>query len=225
MPSSCSAPPKSPWRAWRYARSADQCASAAAELGYPCVLKADIAGVIHKSDVGAVRLGLDDSLAVSEVYEEFADRFGDRLRGVVVQAPRQHGLELLIGAIRDSAFGPFVVVGAGGVETELRDDRVMLVAPVSRAAARDAVERLRLAPLFHGFRGRPELPVDPVVDLVHRIGALAATVPEIQQLDMNPVLVGVDGCVAVDASIGVAAMIAQVVPVRALRGRSARPAV
>ena len=182
------------------------------------MLKADIAGVIHKSDVGAVRLGLDDSLAVSEVYKEFADRFGDRLRGVVVQAPHQSGLELLIGAIRDPAFGPFVVVGAGGVETELRDDRVMLVAPVSRAAARDAVERLRLAPLFHGFRGGPELPVDPVVDLVHRIGALAATVPEIQQLDINPVLVGVDGCVAVDASIGVAAVSAQVVPVRALRG-------
>ena len=148
---------------------------------------------------------------------QFAEQFGERMRGVVVQAQHVGRLELLVGAIRDPAFGPFVVVGAGGVETELRDDRVMLVAPVSKSAARDAVESLRLAPLFHGFRGRPALPVDPVVDLVHRVGVLVASIPEIQQLDMNPVLVDASGCVAVDALIGVAVPPSPVVPVRAMR--------
>jgi hypothetical protein len=125
---------------------------------------------------------------------------------------------MLVGVTRDPSFGPLLVVGAGGVEEELRDDRVMLVAPLSRPAARRAVESLRLAPLFHGFRGRPPLPIDPVVDLVHRVGMLAATVLEIEQLDLNPVLVGPAGCAIVDALIGVAAPASPVIPVRGLRG-------
>ena len=118
---------------------------------------------------------------------------------------------------RDAVFGPSVVVGAGGVEAELCSDRVVLVAPVSRSAARRAVESLRLAPLLHGFHGRPELPVEPVVELIHRIGMLAATTPEIRQLELNPVLVGPHGCAVVDAAISVAAPPFSVVPVRGLR--------
>ena len=183
------------------------------------MIKADVAGALHKSDVGAVRLGVDEPDSAAEIYREFEHRFGDELCAVcVVQTQQAATLELLVGAIRDPAFGPLVVVGAGGVEAELRDDRVVLVAPVSRTAARRAVESLRLAPLFHGFRGRPELPVDAVVEFVHRIGLLAATIPEIQQLDLNPVLVGTDGCVAVDALIGVAAPASPVLPIRGLRG-------
>lgn len=208
---------------WRYARSANECADAADELGYPCVVKADVALMLHKSEAGAVRLGIGDAIAATDAYAAFGDLFGERLRGALVQRQQPGQVELLVGALRDPAFGPFVVVGAGGVETELRDDRVTLVAPVSKSAARDAVESLQLAPLFHGFRGRRELPVDPVVDLIHRIGVLAASIPEIQQLDINPVLVGPDGCTAVDALIGVAAPPSQVVPVRAMRARSAVP--
>ena len=105
-------------------------------------------------------------------------------------------LELLVGVTRDPAFGPVVVVGAGGIDAELRDDRVALVAPVEAAEARRAIESLRLAPLLHGFHGRPELPVDSVVEVVQRVALLAAAVPEIQQLDINPLLVDPTGCVA-----------------------------
>ena len=129
------------------------------------------------------------------------------------------GLELLVGAIRDPAFGPLVVVGAGGAEAELRDDTVVLVAPVAASAARRAVESLRLAPLFHGFQGRPELSVGSVVELVQRVAMLVAAVPEIQQLDINPVLVTPDACVAVEARVGVAAPRTAVAPARGLRGR------
>ena len=94
----------------------------------------------------------------------------------------------------------------------------MLVAPISAAEARDAVEGLHLAPLFHGFRGRPELPVDAVVELVTRIAALIAAVPEIQQLDLNPVIVGPSGCVTVDAWIGLSTPPSPIMPARALRG-------
>ena len=101
----------------------------------------------------------------------------------------------------------------------MRGDEVVLVAPVSRSAARRAVESLRLAPLFHGFHGRSEIPVDPVVELVHRLGMLAAAVPEIRRLELNPVLVSQDGCVAVDAVIGVAASTFVAGPMRGLRVR------
>jgi acyl-CoA synthetase (NDP forming)/GNAT superfamily N-acetyltransferase len=205
---------------WAFAASAEDCADAADRLGPLVVIKAEVIGALHKSDVDAVRLGIGDAATAAEQYRQFEQRFGRSLRGVLVQSQQSAALELLIGALRDPTFGPLIVVGAGGVEAELRDDRVVLVAPVSRTAARLAVESLRLAPLLHGFRGRPELPVDAVVEFVHRLGLLAATVPEIQQLDLNPLLVNTTGCVAVDALVGVASPTFAAVPARGLRGPS-----
>ncbi len=151
---------------WCYARSAEECARGVRRLAGRCVLKADVAGVLHKTEEGAVRLGVADVDSAADVYREFERLFGERLNGVVVQSQVPAGLELSVGATRDPAFGPFVAVGAGGVEAEVRADRAVLVAPVTAAEARDAVEGLHLAPLFHGFRGRPELPVEAVVELV-----------------------------------------------------------
>lgn len=208
-----------------YARSAEECAGAADRIGFPCVVKADVTDVQHKSGAGAVELGVRDSAAAREHYAHFVVRFGNRLRGVVVQAQQETALELLAGITRDPKFGPHVAIGGGGVEAELRGDRVVLVAPMTRPAARRAVESLRLAPLFHGFHGRAEVPVEPFVDLVHRLGILAATVPEISCLEMNPVLVGPHGCVAVDAVVGLAIPPFAVAPVRGLRatGRRTHP--
>jgi hypothetical protein len=207
---------------WAFVSSEIDCADATERLGPPVVIKADVTGELHKSDVDAVRLGIDDAATATKTYREFEQRFGPRLRGALVQTEQVAPLELLVGAVRDPTFGPLIVVGAGGVEAELRDDQVVLVAPLSRTAARRAVESLRLAPLFHGFRGRPVLPVDAVVEFIHRLGLLAATVPEIQQLDLNPVLVSTAGCVAVDALIAMAAPAFPAVPARGMRGRPGR---
>ncbi len=187
-------------------------------MACPCVVKADVAGVVHKTEEGAVRLGITDAESAADVYREFQRRFGDRLDGVVVQSQVPAGLELRVEAIRDRAFGPFVVVGAGGVESDVRDDRAVLVAPVTAAEAREALEGLHLAPLFHGFRGRPVLPVDSVVELVTTVAALIAAVPEIQRLRLNPVIVGPSSAVAVDALVGLSAPLAPIAPARALRG-------
>ncbi len=130
-------------------------------------------------------------------------------------------VEVLVGAVRDPAFGPLIVVGAGGADAELRDDRSVLVAPTSRTAARSAIESLRLAPRLHGAGGRPVLAVDALVDLVHRVGVLAATTPEIDQLDLDPVLVSTTGCLAVDASVAICAPTSPISPVRGLRLRPA----
>ena len=146
------------------------------------------------------------------------DRFGSRLRGALVQAQAAPGLELLVGVARHPGFGPVVLVGAGGTEAELRNDLAVLVAPVSTAAATRAINRLRLAPLLHGYRGRPVLPVDRVADLVHRVSLLAIAVPELDQLDLNPVIVDPAGCVVVDARVAVVDDVTPVKPLRGMRG-------
>jgi acyl-CoA synthetase (NDP forming)/GNAT superfamily N-acetyltransferase len=127
-------------------------------------------------------------------------------------------LQLLVGGVRDPALGPYLVIGAGGEEVELRADRAVLVAPIGAFEARSAIERLQLAPLFHGYQGRPRLPVDDVVELVVRVGLLMAAIPEIDQLDLNPVIVTPAGCAAVDALIGLSTPRSPIIPTRGLRG-------
>jgi acyl-CoA synthetase (NDP forming) len=202
---------------WRYVQSADACGRACDAVGAPCVVKADVGGLLHKFDEDAVALGVASADDARAVYGRLEARFGARLRGAIVQTQVRAGVELLVGTTRDDRFGPILVVGAGGVEAELRDDRTLLVAPVSTADAARAIEGLRIAPLFHGFRGRPELSLGAVAELVHRVGMLAAAVPELQQLDLNPVIVGPDGCVAVDALVAVAEPPTPVTPARGLR--------
>ena len=147
------------------------CAEAATRIGAPCVVKGDVERVLHKRDEGAVVLGIANADAAGAAYGDLVRRFGDRLRGAIVQAQATPGLELLVGVARHPGFGPVVLVGAGGTEAELRNDLAVLVAPVSTAAATRAINGLRLAPLLHGYRGRAPLPVDRVADLVHRVSS------------------------------------------------------
>ena len=111
---------------------------------------------------------------------------------------------MLVGGVRDPAIGPLVVVAAGGTDAEVLHDRSVTLAPVTEQQARRAVERLRMFPLLQGAHGRPTVPIEPIVQVVERIGLLMATVPEIAELDLNPVITGPDGCVVVDARIAVA---------------------
>src|SRR5690606_25591995 len=104
----------------------------------------------------------------------------------------------------DPAIGPLVVVAAGGTDAEVLRDRSVVLAPVTTDQARRAIEDLRLFPLLDGFRGRPVIPIEPIVEIVRRIGLLMATVPEVGGLDLNPAIAGPGGCVVVDARIAVA---------------------
>jgi acyl-CoA synthetase (NDP forming) len=186
---------------------------------------AEVAAESSASDVAA-----DQLLAARRIAREHAGEPGaitwlpraaafDLLAvgGVAIDDRIGAGVELLVGAARDPALGPFVVVAGGGVDAALRADRAVLVAPVGPVEARAAVERLRLAPLLHGSREHPDS-VDAVVEPVTRIGSLAATVAEIEQLDLNPVIVGPDGCVARDARVAVSSPPSPIRPTRALRG-------
>jgi acyl-CoA synthetase (NDP forming) len=203
---------------WRYVRTDVECTRAAVALDAPYVVKGDVDQLLHKSDDEAVILGLRDAEEVNEAYSDLAERFGDRLRGVVVQSQADAGVEIVVGVVRPPGFGPVVVVGAGGTDAELRHDRAVLIAPVTVAVATRAINGLQLAPLLHGYRGRPVLPVDQLADLVHRVSMLAAAVPELQQLDLNPVIVTPAGCTVVDALAAVTADAMSSGPLRGLRG-------
>jgi acyl-CoA synthetase (NDP forming) len=173
--------------------------AAAAELGYPVVLKTAEPGIAHKSDVGGVRLGIADEAAARAAYRDVSARLGPR---TLVSATAPPGVELSVGIVRDAALGPLVVVAAGGVHIELLGDRAVICPPVSPARARRLVDRLRIRPLLDGWRGGPAADVEAVVAAISAVGQLAVELGDrLSALDVNPLVCGPSGAVAVDALV------------------------
>lgn len=177
-------------------------AALAAGLGFPVAMKVADPDVVHKTDRGLVQVGLRTRTEVRTAYRAFTRELG-RPPEVLVQ-PMASGAELALGLVRDPALGPLVMVAAGGVATDVWDDRAFLVPPLARADAARAVRSLRVWPLLDGFRGSPPGDVRGVERMLEALGRLALDVPEVAELDLNPVLVGPDGCVVVDAKLRLA---------------------
>jgi acyl-CoA synthetase (NDP forming) len=183
------------------AATPEAAADAAAKLGFPAVLKAVSRAIVHKSDVGAVRLGLASREAVESAAREMGSRLGP-LDGFTVQETVAGEAEVIVGARRDPQFGPVVLVGLGGIAVEILKDVALAPVPVSAARARALVDSLMAAPLLHGARGRPPLDVDAIVDAVVRVSWLAADLgPRLVDLEVNPLIVrrAGGGAIAVDA--------------------------
>ncbi len=183
-------------------------AAAASALGFPVVLKASSARVLHKSDAGGVALGLADAAAVTRAASEMVSRFaglGVALEGFVVQRQAERGVEIMLGVATNPALGAILLAGAGGTGVELYDDVARRVLPIDAAAVTEMFDGLHVRKLLAGFRGA--LPADRAAleQVVGRIAALAASVPEIAELDLNPVIVLPEGrgAVAVDARVRV----------------------
>ncbi len=168
---------------------------AADRLGYPVVAKVAHPALTHKSDVGGVRLGLLTSDAVETAA---ASLLALAEGAAVLVQPQREGLELVIGGIRDPEFGPVVMAGFGGVLVETVRDVRLAVAPLDEAQARDMLGDLRGAAAFAGLRGRPPADLGPVAAMIVAVGNLMAAHPELAELDLNPVLAGPDGSIAVD---------------------------
>jgi acyl-CoA synthetase (NDP forming) len=171
--------------------------AAAGEIGYPVVLKAD--GIAHKSDAGGVVLGLTSPDALAEAYAELSGRLGPRVLICETAIP---GTELIIGLVRDRALGPLVVLGAGGIYTELLAERAVLLPPVSHDAALAAIARLRVARILRGARGRPAADLAAIAGAVVALSRLAAELGDvIEALDINPLICGPSGAVAADCLV------------------------
>jgi acyl-CoA synthetase (NDP forming) len=187
-----------PVLATRGAATAAQAAAAAEAVGFPVVLKARSGDVVHKSDVGGVALGLADSEAVRAAYETMQARLGAQMGGAVIQPMASPGVEAIVGLAADPEFGPVVMVGLGGVMTDLLQDRAFAVPPLEAGAADAMVALLRAAPLLDGYRGAPKADRQALVAVLEQVARVAEEVPELVELDLNPILVSSAGAVAVD---------------------------
>lgn len=202
------------------ATTAAEAVSVAESIGFPVVLKARSGDLVHKSDVGGVVLGLDSSKAVREAYEEMARRLGPQMGGAVIQPIAPSGVEAIVGLASDPVFGPVVMVGLGGVMTDLLGDRAFAVPPLDVGAADAMVASLRAAPLLDGYRGAPAVDRRALVAVLEAIAHVAEEIPELVELDLNPILVSSAGALVVDCKARLAPQLSGPGPLfRALRSR------
>lgn len=192
----------------RSAATSEEAALVARQIGYPVVLKVQSPQITHKTDVGGVALNLADDEAVRCAFEQIVAS-ARRLRpqadvqGVTVQRMMTavHGVELILGVKRDPVFGPVMMVGFGGIAAEVFQDRALELPPLNERLARRMLESLRSWPLLTGYRGRPVVNVDQLIETLMRFSYLVAHLPEIREVDVNPLLVTPTEVIALDARI------------------------
>jgi acetyltransferase len=187
-------------------------ASAAQAIGYPVVLKILSRDLSHKSDVGGVRLNLADAQAVREASAQMLERIARerpqaRLDGFAVQQmvvrPQAH--ELIVGASIDAVFGPVLLFGQGGTAVEVIADRAVALPPLNRALAAEMVSRTRVARLIAGYRDRPAVNHEALYDTLIAVSQMLVDLPELAELDINPLLADAQGVIALDARIRISA--------------------
>ena len=188
-----------PFGAARSAATREETLVAAAELGYPVVLKA--LGLLHKSDAGGVMTGLGDEGELAAAFDELAARLDPESFSVEAAEDVAEGFELLVGAQRDPRFGPLTVVAAGGLHAEMLRDVAVALAPVDEAMAVQLILSLGSAPLLRGARGRPPLDVAAAARAVAALSRFAVAHPEVAEVEVNPLLVRREGAVGLDARI------------------------
>ena len=193
-----------PTTRWQFAADTEAAVQAARALGDAVAIKAVSARIVHKSDIGGVKLGLRGDAAVRQACNDIAAAARaagvETLDGFLVTEMWRADTELILGVQRDPDFGPLVMVGAGGVLVELMKDVQLAPAPLSHATARAMLGRLRCLPLLTGYRGRPAADLDAIADTMVRLGALAADASaRLSELDINPLFIAGDRIAAADA--------------------------
>lgn len=194
----------------RSAGNRGEAAVVAKSVGFPVVLKVKSPDVIHKTDVGGVKLGIKTEEEAARAFDEIRASLakakpGARFEGVTVERMVAGGIETIIGMTRDPLFGPVVLFGLGGVAVELLHDVSVRVAPLTDRDADEMIRSIRGFPLLEGYRGAAPANVNSLLDVLHRVSRLAIDLPEVLELDLNPVLAfpGDTPCLALDARVKV----------------------
>ncbi|HBH96319.1 MAG TPA: GNAT family N-acetyltransferase [Candidatus Omnitrophica bacterium] len=192
------------------ARSAEEAARLASSVGYPVAVKLASQQIVHKTEMGGVRLNLSDESAVRSAYEAIRGRLAEdgkleAMEGVLVQPMIFGGVELMVGATVDTLFGPLIAFGLGGIHVEILGDVRFRVTPLTDRDAAEIVREIRGYRLLEGYRGHPPADVPAIEEALLRVSRLVEEVPEISELDLNPVfaLPPGSGCSIVDARIRV----------------------
>ena len=191
---------------FRRAGDADAAVNAAAGLGGHVVIKAEVPGLLHKTDAGAVELDLRGAHEVRAAMGRLQARFAGRMSGVLVEPMITGGIETIVGVVQEPVFGPVVVFGLGGVAADMLGDYAARLAPLTGADADDLIHAIRAAPALLGQPGRPAADIGAVRDTLLRVSRLADDLPQVAELDLNPVIARPDGVIAVDARIRVTSL-------------------
>jgi len=187
----------------RLVQTETEAIQSANEFGYPVVMKLISTQVLHKTDVGAVVIGLNSEEEVRSTFIDFMKRFDNvRISGVLVEKMVKSGLELIIGTNIDSTFGPVILFGVGGVLVEAIKDVVFRMCPTTKKQALIAIDEIKARVLLEGFRGIPKVDKDKLADIIVKLSELAWENRDyITEMDINPIISNEDGLFPVDARI------------------------
>jgi len=188
------------------AKSEVEVVRAANTIGYPLALKIVSPHILHKTDVGGVKLHISDERALLKAYREILSNVREKaphaeIVGVHVEEMAPPTVEVIIGALTDAQFGPVVMFGLGGIFVELIRDVSFRLAPISKEEALQMMKEVKGYRLLTGFRSTPPLDVDSVADAISKVSVMVAELEEISQVDLNPVMVYQKGIIAVDARV------------------------
>jgi acetyltransferase len=199
-----------PMVASRVALGEDDAVARAAALGYPVAVKVLSPDVLHKTDVGGVVLDVEGPQELRHTISAMRERIAAAKPGAVIEgfliqrmSRRPHAHELMIGAAVDPVFGPFVLCGQGGIAVETLDDKAIALPPLDASLAAELVSRTRISRLLAGYRNRPAVDFDALYTVLVRVAELVVAVPEIAEMDINPLLVDSEGVLALDARVRV----------------------
>lgn len=182
------------------AHSVEEAVSLACHIGFPVVLKASSPKLLHKSDTGAIELNIKNEEDLRAAYERLTQRAPVELEGVLVSEMIPGQRELVVGLIRDAQFGPCVMLGIGGIMTEVFKDRVFRLAPLDMIEGRDMAEELRFKEILGPFRGQKPIDMDSLCRILVAVGQMGLELPHLAELDINPLIITPAGqLVAVDA--------------------------
>jgi acyl-CoA synthetase (NDP forming) len=186
--------------------SQTQAVEIAEEIGYPVVMKINSVDILHKSDVGGIRLNLKNKAEVANAYQNMIQSIQQKLPeanldGVLIEAMSPKGQEVIIGMKRDPGFGAMMMFGLGGIFVELFKDVSFRVAPLTQTDAYAMIENTRAGKLLTGYRGQGPADVDAVVETILRLGQLSVDFPEIMEIEINPLSVFEKGCLALDGRV------------------------
>ena len=191
-----------------FCASAEEAVQVAREIGYPVALKLASREVVHKTEFGGVQLNLQDEAAVRRAYEHIRSQLARKellgaMDGVIVQPMITGGVELMVGVTEDPSFGPLIAFGLGGIHVEILKDVSFRVTPITDLDAGEMVRSIRGYPLLQGYRGHAAADIPALEELLLRVARLVEEVPEIEELDLNPViaLTPGQGCLVVDARV------------------------
>lgn len=191
------------------ARNRSDAVRIATEIGYPVIAKISSKDILHKTDVGGIAANLKTDADVARAYDDIMASVAEKapsasIEGLLMQQYLPAGDEFIVGGLRDPAFGPMVMVGLGGIYTELFRDTSFRIGPIAEEHAYDMLDDLKAWKLLLGMRGKPQSDIDALAGIVVGVSDLLCACPEIVELDMNPVLVSAEGSIVVDAKIIVA---------------------